>query len=127
MHTVQYMTGHGGEKWSNGSYLLCQAGKPGGYVELEVDDGETGRYTLDIFFTRGPGGGRVEVSLDGRKVGEAFDTFHESIAPSGPVPFGAVDLRAGSHRLRLTAVGKNPKSTGHHMGIDSLKPTPVGG
>jgi WD40 repeat protein len=124
-YSTEDMKTWGREHWSNGKQLLCAASK-GGYVELEVDVAETARYTLVIQFTTASDYGLVEVALDGGKVGEVFDGFHNGLAPSGAVEFGVVELREGSHRLRFTAVGKNPKAAGYGVGIDCVTLRPAG-
>jgi WD40 repeat protein len=121
-HSVQPLAGAG--RWSNGRQLFCRA-RQGGYVELALDVAGAGEYALDIYFTRAPDYGRVEVSLDGKPVGAAFDGFHATVVPSGKVPFGRLPLAAGRHRLRFRAVGKHPQSTGYYLGIDCLVLTPV--
>ena len=42
-----------------------------------------------------------------------------------PVPLGTVELWEGGHRLRFTAVDKNPKSTDYFIGIDYIQLTPA--
>jgi hypothetical protein len=75
--------------------------------------------------TRAPGYGRVEVTLDGRRVGTTFDGFAGEVIPPTRVPLGCVELSEGSHRLRFTALGKNTRATGCAMGIDCLELRPV--
>jgi hypothetical protein len=106
--------------WSNGKHLLCRA-RRGGYVELEVDLPRPGRYALDVYFTCAENFGEVAVSLDGERVGPVYDSYRFPIFPSGPVAMGCRELRQGKHRLRFTAVGKNPRSHDYHFGIDCLE------
>jgi WD40 repeat protein len=120
--TVQPLSGAG--QWSNGRHLFCRT-RQGGYVELALDVARTDEYALDLYFTRAPDYGRVEVSLDGKKVGPVFDGFRASLAPSGKVPFGNVRLAAGRHRLRFRAVDKQAQSSGYYLGIDCLVLTPL--
>jgi tetratricopeptide (TPR) repeat protein len=110
--------------WSNAYHLHCPA-KNGAYVVLEPSVSSTGDYRLDVYFTKGPGYGIVEVSLDEKKVGVPFDGFESTGVRSGPVELGTVHLSAGSHRLRFAIVGRNPKATGYDLGIDCLKLEPV--
>jgi WD40 repeat protein len=122
IYSVQPLSGP--RRWSNGRQLFCRA-RQGGYVELALDVAGAGEYALDIYFTRAPDYGRVEVSLDGKQVGAVFDGFHGSVVPSGKVPFGNLPLAAGRHRLRFRAVDKHPQSTGYYLGVDCLVLTPV--
>jgi len=104
--------------------LFCAAEK-GGFVELQVEVSQPGRYALAIDFTRAPDFGIVEVSLGGSKLGERFDGYSPAVIPSGEVAFGAVELSQGKHRIRFTAVDRNAKATNYFMGIDRLKLKPV--
>ena len=85
----------------------------------------TAEYQLEIYFTRAPDYGQVQVAIDGKPVGSVFDGFYHEVAPAGQLAVGNVDLRQGTHRLRFTSVGKNERSTGWHMGVDCLELVPV--
>jgi WD40 repeat protein len=114
----------GRERWSGGRHLYCLSRK-NGYVEFEVDLPQPGRYGLDVWLTKSFNYGIVEVSLDGHRVGGPFDGYSEAVHPPDKGPCGTFDLRAGSHRLRFTAVDKNEKSRGYCMGIDCFRLTPA--
>ena len=118
------MKAWGREHWSNGKHLFCEARK-GGFVELEVDVPQSGRYRLDVHFTKACDYGLVETSLDGRRVGPVFDGYNETVTPSGQVEYGTFELSEGPHRLRFTAVDKNAKSDNYWMGIDCVRLMPV--
>jgi WD40 repeat protein len=122
--SVQDMIVWGREKWSNGKQLFCQT-EADGFVELAIEAPQAGDYTLAVSLTRAPEYGCVHVTLDGQRIGPEFDPFAEEVKPPTRVPLGQVELPAGSHRLRFTAVGKNPRAAGHHMGIDCLEVQPV--
>lgn len=116
----------GAEKWGGGMQRFCRA-EPGGYVVLRMDVTQAGRYGLALYFTRAPDYANLEVSLDGKRIGEQFNGYDPGVVPSGQLEFGTVDLREGGHILRFRAVGKDLKSTGYFMGIDSveLRPEPA--
>jgi serine/threonine protein kinase/Flp pilus assembly protein TadD len=119
----QDMEPYGGALWSDGQQLFCRAAN-GGHVEVELRPPRAGSYQLDIYFTRAPDFGMVEVRLDGQKIGGALDGYAVQVEPSGRVEFGRVELGNGPHRLRFTAMGKQPRSTGYNMGIDVLELRP---
>jgi WD40 repeat protein/Tfp pilus assembly protein PilF len=121
----QNMSPWGAEKWSKGHQILCRAAR-GGSVVLEVAAPAKGDYRLDIYFTKAPDFGIVEVSVDDQKVGRPFDSFEPDVIPSGKITVGTVTLDKGPHRIRFTAVDKNPKSSNYFMGIDCLKLEPLG-
>jgi hypothetical protein len=114
-----------GRHWSNDRYLICEASQQGNFVELQVDVPETGRYRLAVCLARSWNFGLVHVLLDGRKIGEPFDGLQGSAPLAERVEYGTFELREGPHRLRFTAVDKNPKSAGYCMGIDYVQLTPV--
>jgi hypothetical protein len=94
-------------------------------VELEIDAPQDGAYDLAISLTRAPDYCLVEMTLDGRKLGPAFDGFAPTVTPPTRVPLGRVELKRGNHRLRLTAAGKNSQATGCVLGIDCLELRPA--
>src|SRR5262249_58870491 len=64
-YSIQYMKPWGRENWSNGKQLFCEPRK-GGFVELEVDVPQSGRYRLDLHFTKARDYGLGGTSLRGR-------------------------------------------------------------
>ena len=123
-NSVQDLKPWGRENWSNGKQLAC-APREGGFVELEVDVPRAGHYRLDVHFTKAPDYGLVETSLDGRRVGPVFDGYNETVVPSGQIEYGTFEVGEGPHRLRFTAVDRNPKSENYWMGIDCVRLMPV--
>jgi hypothetical protein len=121
---IQDMASWGRENWGNGHQLLC-APRKGGYLELEVPVPATGGLQLAVRFTRGPNYGVVQVSIDGKPMGQPFDGFNPGIVPSVQVELGQMELLHGDHRVRFTAVDKNRQSTGFLMGIDGLELRPL--
>jgi hypothetical protein len=114
-----------GRHWSNDRRLHCSTLK-GGLVELQVVVPETGRYRLAVRHTRSWNYAVTEVSLDGRKIGGTFDGYNGGVVGPELVEYGTFELREGPHRLRFTAVDKNPKSANYAMGIDYVELTLVG-
>jgi WD40 repeat protein/tRNA A-37 threonylcarbamoyl transferase component Bud32 len=122
---VQDMRRGGREHWSNDKHLLCATPK-GGFVELQADVPETGRYRLAVCFTHAGDFGVIETALDGRKTGGLFDGWWENgTLSTEKIEYGTFELREGPHRLRFTAVDKNPKSADYHIAIDYVQLTPA--
>jgi WD40 repeat protein/tRNA A-37 threonylcarbamoyl transferase component Bud32 len=111
------------ENWGNGHQLLCATHKEG-YVELGVAVPKSGVFQLKVHFTRAPNYGVVQVSMDGKPVGQPVDGFQPRVVPSARVELGEVYLVHGEHRLRFEAVDKNPQSTGFLMGLDCVELLP---
>jgi hypothetical protein len=112
-------------RWSNGRQLLLDFTRKGGYAELELPVAATGRYRLAAYFTQNVNLGQIAVSLDGRVLGEPFDGYAGEVRAPQRVEYGEVELTAGNHRLRFTAVGRNPRAIGYDMGIDCIQLQPV--
>ena len=105
--------------WTQGRQLFCAA-KKGGDIVLAFDVRQAGRYRVRLLATAAPDYGRMAVALDGGAKPETFDLYSGRVSPSGSLELGQHDLAAGRHRLRCTAVGKNPASAGFYFGLDAI-------
>jgi hypothetical protein len=123
--SIQDMAPWDRRRWSNGRQLLLDYTRKGGYAEVEVPVEAAGRYRLAVYFTKNVNLGQVAVSLDGQALGAPFDAYANEVWPPERVEYGEVRLGAGKHRLRFTAVGRNPRAVGYDMGIDCLVLQPV--
>ena len=64
----------------------------------------------------------VQLSLDGEKLGEPIDLFHDGVIPTGELDFGPRQLGAGEHTLTVEITGANPKALKSFMfGLDYVK------
>ena len=109
----------GGPMWSHGRQLFCGA-QQGGFVELGFSVPKAGRYRLRVLASAAPDFGIVRAALDGKSLGAAFDLYAGRVCPAGSLELGSLDIPAGSHRLRVTAVGKNSASQGFAFGLDAV-------
>jgi hypothetical protein len=116
---VQEMGNWGGKMWSQGKQLFCAA-REGGFVELGFAIGKAGRYRLRVLATAAPDFGKIQASLDGKKLDAEFDLYSGRVSPSGSLELGTYDLKAGKHRLRFTVAGKNAVSDGYSFGLDAI-------
>jgi hypothetical protein len=114
---VQPMTSFRAHRWSNDRQLFCSC-EAGGHVDVAIKWPGTGKCELWIAFTQAGDYAVVETALDGKKLGDPFDGYDPDVRPAPLVNVGTVELSAGSHVLRFTPVGKNPGSSGYHVGID---------
>jgi eukaryotic-like serine/threonine-protein kinase len=122
---LQDMSQWGQADWSNGHQLFMHTTQKGGYAELNLPVPGTDKYQLNVYFTKAYDYGVVETSLDGERVGELFDGFNPVVVRSGKLEVGPLHLHEGDHRLRFTAVDRNPQSTSFAMGIDYIELRPV--
>ena len=113
--TIQASDLYGGEV---PIYRPSQQAKAWLEIPIEVKAKEPLR--LAIYATSAPDGGRYQTLLDGMKIGEPLD-FHSD----GPAAreFQLLDFwpDPGTYTLRLECVGKNPRSTGYALGIESVR------
>jgi len=116
----QRMAPFGAGNWSEGRQLFCrsQAGPQSVRVRLQVEQG--GLQRLELYATRAPDYGILEVTLDGVPLGGAYDAWAPAVLASGAIPLGEVRLEAGSHELTFVTRAKNAASTGFHLGVDAL-------
>jgi hypothetical protein len=115
----QDMKPWGGPMWSRGRQLMCQA-QHGGFVELGFSVPKADRYRLRVLATAAPDFGIVRAALDGKPVGPEFDLYSGRVSPAGSLELGTLEMPAGRHRLRVTAVGKNAASQGFAFGLDAV-------
>jgi hypothetical protein len=70
--------------------------------------------------TRANDYGRYQAYLNGVKIGGVIDLYHKDLSDW---EWHLLDFwpEPGPYTLRLECVGKNPKSTGHYLGIESVR------
>jgi len=120
---TQDMTHYGAGKWRDNDQLWWTGAKPGNKLVLVVPVEKAGKYRLSAVLTKAVDYGIVQLSLDGKKLGEPIDLFNNGVIRTDPpVPLGVHDLTAGDHKLTVEIVGANPKAVKSYMfGLDSLK------
>ena len=117
----QDMTGFGG-KWSDQSQLWWTRGKTGDRLTLAVPVKESGQYKLIVQMTKAVDYGIVQLSLDGRKLGNPIDCFNKGVIPTGPIVLGSLELNKGEHKFMLEIVGANDQAVkAFNAGLDYLK------
>lgn len=121
---VQAM-GSFGAGWSGGEQLFWSGGTPGAWLELAFDVPAAAHYGVEINLTRAPDYGQLRFELDGQASELTFEGMGSSVDPSGPVSLGRFSLQAGSHRIRVTIIGKHARSSGYFAGIDKLRMVPA--
>jgi len=115
--TVQGL-GWGDQQWSAGAQLWLPSGDPEGYVTIEAEAPQDGRYRLAVYLTTARDYAICQVLIDGQKVGAPIDCYTPEVLWKGKVDLGVVELKAGKHQMRLQSVGKNPQSVGYMIGLD---------
>ena len=121
----QDMTGFGGQ-WSNDAHLWWIDAKLGDKLDLALPVKQTGKYRLGMQLTKAVDYGIVQLYLDGQKLGDPIDLYHNGVVPTGLLPMGEHDLAAGDHKLTVEIVGANAKAVKSYMfGLDYVKLDPL--
>lgn len=118
---IQKMAHFGADRWSNNDQVWWTKAKPGDKLTLIFPVEKAGRYDLAVTLTKARDYAIVQLSLDGKKLGEPIDLFNPEVVPTGPVPLGKHVLDAGPHKLTVEIVGANPQAVKAYMfGLDRI-------
>jgi hypothetical protein len=128
-HWIQNMAPFRDGVWSRNEHLIWTDGKKGESIEIRFSVPEEGTYELLAVFTKAGDYGIFELALDGEQLGIQVDLYDPRVTHTGEISLGRVRLVEGHHVLKATAIGRNPRSTGHHhtgdylFGLDYLRIT----
>ncbi len=122
--TVQQMQ-YGRQGWSGGAQLWLPSHDPEGFVTIEAEVPEDGKYQLAVYLTTARDYALCQVLVDGKKVGEPVDCYAPGVQWKGKTDLGVVELKAGRHEVRFQSVGKNEQSVGYMIGVDCYTLQPV--
>ena len=106
--------------YSNGHLLYTPQKKEKAWIEIPFEINEKKPQRLVLVMTRSYDFGKYQAYLDGIKLGDVMDLYSEEIKSQ---EFHLLDFwpEQGKYILRLECVGKNPKSTGYYLGIESVR------
>lgn len=92
----------------------------GAWVEIPFTVEEKMPVRLLLNMTRSYDFGKYQATLNGVKLGGVMDFYHDT---TDNWEYHLLDFwpDPGQYRLRLECVGKNPMSTGHFLGIESVR------
>jgi hypothetical protein len=108
--------------WSNESHLWWIDAKPGNTLDLAVPVEKAGTYRLKMQLTKAVDYGIVQLSLDGKKLGQPIDLYNNGVVATGVLDMGTHELSKGQHVLRVEIVGANEKAVKSYMfGLDYIK------
>jgi hypothetical protein len=117
---VQEMDEFGIGNWSAGGQLFCQSPEGQMSVRVQLPVASSGLRRLDLYATRAPDYGVIEVALDGQPLGAPYDAWAPAVLATGAITLGERRLEAGQHELSFLLRRKNPESTAFHLGIDAI-------
>lgn len=121
--------------WSR-DLLSFHATGPGSKIEIPFSAGQSGRFEIIAQIAHAPNYGSYRYLLDGKPVASgatleqepgantgsqgAIDTYFTEMYVAEDHLLGWQELTAGRHVLTLFCTGKNARSTGYDLGIDTL-------
>ena len=105
----------------DGGHVALNAKVSGGSVHQVMDVPYRNLYKISAVLTRGPEYGHVELTVNGMKVGDAYDCYNSEPVAGTLVTFGEVPLNQGKNQIKLKSTGKSALSTGYKVGVDSYQ------
>lgn len=123
---VQPMGAFAGSSWSGGQQLFWSGGSVGAVLDLLVDVTVPSKYIVELYMTRAPDYGQLQIEVDGTPAPVGFDGMSPGVVQKGPTQVGSFAMQAGQHRISFMISGKNAQSTGFYAGIDRLRLYPAG-
>jgi hypothetical protein len=113
------------DDWVTKTQLFIANTKADAFLELKLPPTKSGKSKLSLYLTRAGDYGKIQVSVNGKLVGEPIDLFDRQVGPYGPLDLGEVDLPVNPPTpsvIRFTVVGRNPDNTApfYQFGIQGL-------
>ncbi|MBQ4557281.1 MAG: DUF2961 domain-containing protein [Clostridia bacterium] len=121
----QIMTSYG-DSWSGGEQLYWTAGATDATMTVYAHVEKAGDYNVLGGFTTAKNYGKVDIYVNGTKVGSTLDLYSASVGYTTK-NVGKVTMKAGDNKIVIKTVGKNASSTGYQSGLDYIKFTEVEG
>jgi len=106
--------------YPEGQALYKPGQADGAWIEIPFDVKETRPLRLLLNMTRSYDFGKYQATLNGVKIGDVMDFYNKR---TDNWEYHLLDFwpQPGSYALRLVCVGKNPLSTGHWLGMESVR------
>jgi hypothetical protein len=102
-------------------HLLYMPEKPeGAFIEIPFEVARKEPLRLVLNMTKSYDFGKYQATLNGVKIGGPIDLYSATVT-SEEVPLLDFWPAPGKYTLRLECVGKSPQSTGHYLGIESVR------
>jgi len=117
------MSGFGPE-WSGLKQIKIGAGQKGDSFNITIPDAIEKSYNVDLYFTKGPDYGKIDVFFKGKKV-TGFNGYYDQVYPGGKITFNNLIPEDGELDINFVISGKDDKSTGFALGLDGFKLNPV--
>jgi len=112
-----------GPDWSGNAQLQIGFRNKAESYELELPAETEDRYNIDIYYTKAPAYGNIDILYNGEKTGE-IKGYNNDVFPGGRITVKGLKSEKGKIKLTFISSGKDPKSTGYAAGIDAYKIEP---
>jgi hypothetical protein len=123
--STQEMEGFGAGNWSGGQQLFCLSRGQQISVTVKLPIASSALQRIDLYVTRAPDFGVLEVAIDNQPIGAPYDGWAPAVLASGAISLGQRQLEAGNHELSFLVRSKNLASAGFHLGIDAIVLVPM--
>lgn len=107
-------------EYAKGQLLYKPPGAEGAWAEIPFTVKEKAPVRLLLNATRSYDFGQYQASLNGVKLGGGLD-FYNAETDNGEYHLLDFWPEPGEYKLRLECVGKNQASTGHYLGLESVR------
>jgi len=116
-HAVEDMSAYGPD-WSGMTQLRVAWGRPGEQFTLRIPANDE-RCDVDLFYTKGPAYGDVDVIAGGRTVA-GYSGYATSVVPGGKIALGDILTPGDPLTLTFRVRGEDPRSRGCAVGLDAF-------
>jgi len=106
--------------WTGAGQLFFRAEDEDAFFQVEFEVEEESYRAFVLPLTRSYDYGKYRVLLDGKTLHAGIDLYSEQTEVEETV-LGSRTLSPGKHRLRFECVGKNARSRGFFLGLDSVR------
>jgi len=104
---------------------LAWDGLPGGELLVFMPVSARGRYRVTVYAKTGPDHGTIELGTFGSAAMRRLELYAPRDGRTGPLDIGIVESGPPHGSLFITVTGKDPRSTGYAVELDSIVLTPV--
>ncbi len=112
-----------GPDWSGGKQLQIDFKNKGENFVMELPSTIEDMYNVDIYYTKAPNYGNIDVMYQGEKVCE-IKGYDKQVFPGGKISIKNLKSIDGKIKLNFVTEEKDTKSTGYELGIDAFKIEP---
>ena len=107
--------------WGGNAALVFKPKQLPATLTLKLEVKHSGKYEIFVSLDRGPSQGLASLSVDGEGQGRHFDGWATKRVGSEKTSFGQRSFSKGEHQLEFQVTGKNKRSEGMELTLDSLQ------